>query len=46
MPGTPTDLADLGGPHTFYPDPGSVWIADKILRDNAMRVTPNGLSSR
>lgn len=27
--GTVTDLADAGGPHTFYPDPGSVWIADK-----------------
>ncbi len=27
--GTPTDLADAGGPHTFYPDPGAVWIADK-----------------
>lgn len=27
--GTPVDLADAGGPHTFYPDPGAVWIADK-----------------
>ena len=27
--GTPVDLADAGGPHMFYPDPGSVWIADK-----------------
>lgn len=27
--GTPVDLADAGGPHTFYPDPGALWIADK-----------------
>ncbi len=27
--GTPTELAEAGGPHTFYPDPGAVWIADK-----------------
>ena len=27
--GTPTELAEAGGPHTFYPDPGTVWIADK-----------------
>jgi len=27
--GTPGDLTDAGGPHAFYPDPGSVWIADK-----------------
>lgn len=27
--GTPADLADAGGPHTFYPDPGALWIADK-----------------
>ena len=27
--GTPVDLAEYGGPHTFYPDPGAVWIADK-----------------
>ncbi len=25
--GTPTDLADAGGPHTFYPDPGALWGA-------------------
>ncbi|WP_422378382.1 hypothetical protein [Roseibium sp.] len=27
--GTPADLAEAGGPHTFYPDPGALWIADK-----------------
>ncbi len=27
--GTPTELADAGGPHVFYPDPGALWIADK-----------------
>ena len=27
--GSPADLVENGGPHTFYPDPGSVWIADK-----------------
>lgn len=27
--GTPAELAEAGGPHTFYSDPGSVWIADK-----------------
>jgi len=27
--GAPAELTDAGGPHTFYPDPGSVWIADK-----------------
>jgi len=27
--GTPTELAEFGGPHTFYPDPGAVWVADK-----------------
>ncbi|MEL7527515.1 MAG: cytochrome C [Pseudomonadota bacterium] len=27
--GTPADLADAGGPHTFYADPGALWIADK-----------------
>ena len=26
---TPADLADAGGPHMFYPDPGALWIADK-----------------
>lgn len=27
--GSPKDLAESNGPATFYPDPGSVWIADK-----------------
>lgn len=27
--GTPQGLAAAGGPHMFYPDPGSVWIADQ-----------------
>lgn len=27
--GTPKDLVDANGPQMFYPDPGSVWIADK-----------------
>ena len=27
--GTIADLAEAGGPHAFYPDPGAVWIADK-----------------
>ncbi len=27
--GAPTQLTESGGPHTFYPDPGAVWIADK-----------------
>ncbi len=27
--GSPKALVDAGGPHTFYPDPGAVWIADK-----------------
>ena len=27
--GAPKDLADADGPHMFFPDPGSVWIADK-----------------
>ena len=27
--GSPASLAQAGGPHTFYPDPGAVWIADK-----------------
>ncbi len=27
--GAPKDITEGGGPHTFYPDPGSVWIADK-----------------
>ncbi|MDP5220114.1 hypothetical protein Q5Y75_23230 [Ruegeria sp. 2205SS24-7] len=27
--GTHPELADAGGPHMFYPDPGAVWIADK-----------------
>ena len=27
--GTVADLAEADGPHTFYPDPGAVWIADK-----------------
>ena len=27
--GSPDSLAAAGGPHTFYPDPGAVWIADK-----------------
>ena len=27
--GTPADLAEFGGPHAFYPDPGAVWIADR-----------------
>ena len=27
--GTVALLAEDGGPHTFYPDPGSVWIADR-----------------
>ena len=26
--GTPGDLAEFG-PHTFYPDPGALWVADK-----------------
>ena len=25
----PKELTEAGGPHTFYPDPGAVWIADK-----------------
>ena len=27
--GTPAELAEFGGPHTFYPDPGALWVADK-----------------
>ena len=27
--GSPASLAQAGGPHTFYPDPGAIWIADK-----------------
>ncbi len=27
--GAPADLTDSGGPDMFFPDPGSVWIADK-----------------
>jgi hypothetical protein len=27
--GTPKDLADAGGPHTFYPDPGSIFNGDR-----------------
>ena len=27
--GAPKDLAEADGPDMFYPDPGSVWIADK-----------------
>ena len=27
--GSPASLAQAGGPHAFYPDPGAVWIADK-----------------
>lgn len=27
--GSPADLTDSGGPDMFFPDPGSVWIADK-----------------
>ena len=27
--GSPASLAAAGGPHTFYPDPGAVWVADK-----------------
>lgn len=27
--GAPSQLSDGGGPQTFYPDPGSVWIADR-----------------
>ncbi|MDJ0951978.1 MAG: cytochrome C, partial [Alphaproteobacteria bacterium] len=27
--GAPQDLVDAQGPHTFYPDPGAVWVADK-----------------
>lgn len=27
--GTPVDLADIGGPHMFYPDPGALPVADK-----------------
>jgi len=27
--GTPDALAEAGGPHMFYPDPGAVWIADR-----------------
>ncbi len=27
--GAPGELTEAGGPHTFYPDPGSVWIADR-----------------
>ncbi len=27
--GAPAALTEAGGPHTFYPDPGSVWIAEK-----------------
>jgi len=26
--GAPAALTEAGGPHMFYPDPGSVWIAD------------------
>jgi len=27
--GAPAELAAAGGPHTFYPDPGALWIADR-----------------
>ena len=27
--GSPAALTENGGPHTFYPDPGALWIADK-----------------
>lgn len=27
--GAPADLIEAGGPDLFFPDPGSVWIADK-----------------
>ena len=27
--GSPAELVEADGPHTFYPDPGAVWIADK-----------------
>ncbi|MDJ0686331.1 MAG: cytochrome C [Alphaproteobacteria bacterium] len=27
--GSPIALAEEGGPHTFYPDPGALWISDK-----------------
>ncbi|GAB4239348.1 MAG: selenite/tellurite reduction operon c-type cytochrome ExtM [Methyloligellaceae bacterium] len=27
--GAPKDLAEGAGPQTFYPDPGSIWIADR-----------------
>ena len=27
--GAPTDLSEGVGPQTFYPDPGSIWIADR-----------------
>ncbi|PRY23235.1 hypothetical protein CLV78_105291 [Aliiruegeria haliotis] len=33
--GTHAVLAEDGGPHTFYPDPGAVWIADKSCGQSA-----------
>ncbi len=27
--GAPEDLTEAGGPHTFYPDPGSIFIGDR-----------------
>ncbi len=27
--GAPKDLTESGGPHTFYPDPGSIFLGDK-----------------
>ncbi|TCL00782.1 hypothetical protein BXY66_3429 [Shimia isoporae] len=27
--GSPVDLVDIGGPHTFYPDPGALPVAEK-----------------
>ncbi len=27
--GAPKDLTEAGGPHTFYPDPGSIFLGDK-----------------
>lgn len=27
--GAPKDLTEAGGPHTFYPDPGSIFIEDR-----------------
>ena len=27
--GSPTDLTEIGGPHAFYPDPGSIYLGDR-----------------